>query len=337
MKTVRVWFNHWFSTAYHMIRLLKEDERIHFVVVGSNTDSNCAYRAVCDEWETEPSLGNSDEYVDFCLRFCADHKIDVLVPRRNMLAIAGRLSEFDAIGVKVLVERDYATMSALCDKAKTYQMFTDTGFGYVPPYDVVSTVPDYEAAYRRLKTEENRVCLKFAVDEGARSFRVVDDRMEHNLTSGTGSKITYGYSLNALRKLGDFPPLLVMPYLSGTEISVDCLAMGSGAPVIIPRYKSLGRSETVRFEKDIVAVCGLFLDRFKLGCPCNLQFKYENDVPYLLEVNTRMSGGIPLSCAATGVNIPNIAVNRLLGVEKKASYDQKTKVVSFIETPLVLE
>jgi carbamoylphosphate synthase large subunit len=59
-------------------------------------------------------------------------------------------------------------------------------------------------------------------------------------------------------------------------------------------------------------------------------------VPYLLEVNARMSGGIQLSYAATGINIPNIAVNRLLGIEKRQVWDKTTRVVSFIETPILL-
>ena len=34
---------------------------------------------------------------------------------------------------------------------------------------------------------------------------------------------------------------------------------------------------------------------------------------YLLEINSRMSGGLQLSCKATGINIPSIAINQLLG------------------------
>ena len=336
MRAVRVWFNHWFSTAYHIIRLLKADEQIHFVVVGSNTNSNCVYRVVCDEWAAEPRFDRGDEYVDYCLEFCREHEIEVFVPRRNMLAVCRRLAEFDALGVNVLVERDYPTMSALCDKVKTYRMFRESGLEYVPPHCAASSVEEYEAAYRLLKTDGNRVCLKFTAGEGAVSFRVVDDQAGCNLEEEVGAKISYENSVKALSKLRKFPTLLVMPYIPGAEVSVDCLYMPDGEHIAVPRYKSWGRSETVRFEKEITEACSLFLDRFKLRCPCNIQFKYDNHVPYLLEVNTRMSGGIQLSCAAAGVNIPNIAVNRLLGVEKQARCDRKTRVVSFIETPVVL-
>ncbi|MDR0653932.1 MAG: ATP-grasp domain-containing protein [Synergistaceae bacterium] len=336
MRTVRVWFNHWFSTAYNIICMIKEDEDVDFVTVGSNTDENCVYRAVCDEWFTEAAFDDSAEYVDFCVAFCREHEIDVFVPRRNMREVSRRLSEFDAIGVKVLVERNCRITSAFSDKAETYRLFGESEIGHIPPYCIVNSVAEYEEAYRRLKTEDNRVCLKFASDEGAVSFRVVDDRIGYNLTENVGAKMTHASVIKMLSRLKKFPALLVMPYLSGTEVSVDCLSMRDGEHIIIPRYKSWGRSETIKFDPDIMNICSSFLDKFGLRCPCNLQFKYEGDVPYFLEVNARMSGGIQLSYAATGVNIPNIAVNRLLGIEKRQVWDKTTRVVSFIETSVLL-
>ena len=336
MRTVRVWFNHWFSTAYHLIRLLKEDEKTRFAVVGSNADKNCVYRAVCDEWATEPKIADGDEYVDFCLAFCVERKIDVFAPRRHMLSISRRLGEFDAIGVKTLVERDHRTMCVLSDKAKTYSMLAAAGFGCVPAHSVVTDVSGYVAAYGRHKTDKNRVCMKYAVDEGAASFRVVDGNVGHNLASKVGAKITYENSVSALSRLGEFPALLVMPYIPGEEISVDCLPMPGGDHIAIPRFKSFGRSETIRFDKSIIDICDSFLCAAKLECPCNLQFKYDSGIPYLLEVNTRMSGGMHLSCMATGANIPNIAVNRLLGVQKPASCKRIKQIVSYIETPVIM-
>jgi carbamoylphosphate synthase large subunit len=336
MRTVRVWLNHWFSTAYHIINLLKTDDEINFVVIGSNTDNNCVYRTVCDEWAVEPQFNNSDLYIDFCIDFCRRRNIDVFLPRRNMQAVSRRLSDFNMIGVKALVESDYSLMDILRDKIKTYQLFAQHNIGNIPPYRSVSSVEDFEIAYQQLKTEDNRVCFKFAIDEGAVSFRVIDNQIEHSLTENIGAKITYKDAIKTLSKQKIFHTLLVMPYLSGFEVSVDCLYMPDGDHIIIPRYKSWHRSEEIKFEKDIVDVCILFLDSFKLKYPCNLQFKYDNGRSYLLEVNTRMSGGIQMSCMATGVNIPNIAVNRLLGIEKQAQYDKNPQIVSFIETPVVL-
>ena len=83
--------------------------------------------------------------------------------------------------------------------------------------------------------------------------------------------------------------------------------------------------------------------RFLRSSPCNLPFKHHEGVPYLLEINTRMSGGIGLSHKGTGVNIPNLTVNLLLGVDKpwepplNALSSGACSNVSYVEMPLLLK
>ena len=56
----------------------------------------------------------------------------------------------------------------------------------------------------------------------------------------------------------------------------------------------------------------------------------------MLEVNTRMSGGVQMACLGSGVNIPNIAVNKLLGIDKHWTNNYEEKQVSHIEIPVVI-
>lgn len=327
----KIWFNHWFSTAYHIINLLKDDDKINFTVIGSSTDENCVYKKVCDEWALEPYIEDANQYVDYCLDFCKKNNINIFVPRRNMIAISKRLKDFEAINVLVLVEKDFGLINNFSDKAKTYELFDNA---YIPKYFVIKNDTEFEMAYDKLKKSYERLCIKYTVDEGATSFRIIDD-VTYNLKDNVSRKINYQTALNIIKN--DTKPIIVMPYLAGDEVSVDCLYMNNKKHIIIPRYKSSTRSQTIKFDKEIVQVCFDFLNKFKLNCPFNIQFKYHEDVPYLLEINTRMSGGIQLSCMALGVNIPNIAVNKLLGYEKEVVYNKNNIVVSFIETPVILE
>jgi hypothetical protein len=315
--------------------MLKDDADTSFVVVGSNTDKYCAYRAICDEWITEPKFDTPNEYVDYCIKFSQEHNIEVFVPRRNMLAVAKRRSEFDTIGVEVLVERNVEQMRVLNNKAVAYAALKDSSIGYVPPYRVANSIAEFEKAYSDLKTSDNRVCFKFTHDEGAISFRVVDNRIIDcsGLRHSVGAKVTYNDALTMLADLVNFPELMLMPYLPGNEVSVDCLRTVNGN-IIIPRYKTYGRAEKICFDSNIEHICEVFMQTFDLDCPFNVQFKYDGKIPYFLEVNTRMSGGIQLSCGALGVNIPNIAVNQLLGINKQWSLVKRGAVVSYIETPL---
>ncbi len=64
---MRIWFNHWFSTAYHLIGLMRESGPERFTFVGSSSNPYAVYQRACDEWFAEPELPK-EEYVDFCLR-----------------------------------------------------------------------------------------------------------------------------------------------------------------------------------------------------------------------------------------------------------------------------
>ena len=43
-----------------------------------------------------------------------------------------------------------------------------------------------------------------------------------------------------------------------------------------------------------------------------------------------------MACLGSGVNLPNLAVNKLLGVEKSWKNEQKETLVSYMEIPVIL-
>ena len=166
----RVWFNHWFSTAYNIMELMRGDG-IH--IIGSSRNPYAVLQGACDEWYTEPDTGGR-EYVDFCLRFCKEHGVDVFIPRRQMTEISSCIGEFSDIGVKVMTER-YDLISLLADKRLTYEHFRDCAEINVPDYRIFSDRAGFEAGYRELHEKYDRLCIKFAKDEGALSFRKLTD------------------------------------------------------------------------------------------------------------------------------------------------------------------
>ena len=127
-----------------------------------------------------------------------------------------------------------------------------------------------------------------------------------------------------------------MPFLPDEEISVDCLNTCNGL-IAIPRIKDATRIERVCYDTGILKTCRDFYCHMPLECPCNVQFKYLDGIPYLLEVNTRMSGGIQMSCAASKVNIPAIAVGKLLGMDIPWHNREEEKRVTHVEVPIVID
>ena len=150
-----------------------------------------------------------------------------------------------------------------------------------------------------------------------------------------GAEITYNDYLAALRTVDRFDDLMVMPYLPGNEISVDCLNTEKGL-IAIPRFKSISRHENIIFDDGILRTAESIMKKVNLQYPCNIQFKLKDGIPYFLEINTRMSGGLQMTCEAENINIPAIALNKLLGYSVNWCFEPKEKVVSYIEIPQII-
>lgn len=336
---IRIWFNHWFSTVYHLITMIKEANPGRFTVIGTNERSISVYKCATDEWYQEPSDLGDDDYVEYCLTFCREHDVNVFAPRKKLAAISRAASRFEDMGVKLLIDGDYELIKMLDDKAETYRYFKDIIPEQIPEYRIARSYGDFLAMYDELLECSERVCYKLIRDEGARSFRVVDNNIEsaRALWEKPGSKITLEAAKRVLSQYDFSIPVLMMPFLSGVEVSVDCVATSQGN-LIIPRYKTNKRYSEIIFSDELMNACGRIMDTLALKRPMNIQFKAEGDRLYLLEINPRMSGGLQLSCEASGINVPDIAINELLGTPKNWSYPEySSKKVVHIETPICLE
>ena len=332
---IRIWLNHWFSTARNIIELLK-DNNTDIKVIGSNENEYSVIKTVCDEWYCEPVLKDK-QYVDFCLDFCATHKIDVFMPRREMVTISKYKDSFADIGVKVMMD-DYSMVSILNHKEAAYDFFKKNNIGKVPDYFIVTSSEEFISAYNELKSRYTQVCFKFAKDEGGKSFRLIDNQRKGYIAlfKKQNTRMTLDDVLAALSEREKFAPIMIMPFLPDEEISVDCLQTNKGL-IALPRVKDYSKYETLRYDKEILELCESFQSKAKLQCPYNIQFKYLDGIPYFLEVNTRMSGGIHMACYASGVNIPQIALKKLLNQEIDWSNKYESKKIAQILQPVTIE
>ena len=331
----RVWMNHWFSTAYNIIELFKADGEDAYVI-GTNQNEYSVIMKMCDEWYREPSHVDGN-YVDFCLNFCKEHDVQYFVPRRGMLEISKNKEKFEQLGVKVMLD-DLTTISTFNYKQKAYEFFKENEIGIVPEFSIVNTEGAFEEAYEELSEKYDRVCFKFVKDEGGQSFRLIDNNKKGyaSLFRTQSVGMTLDDVIAALSEKEEFDPIMVMPYLSGDEVSVDCLNTESGL-IALPRVKGYAKYEMLEYDENIIKVCNDFQKKVGLECPYNIQFKYLDGIPYFLEVNTRMSGGIHMSCKASGVNIPQLALKKLAGEEVTWSWDHKEKMLAQALEPIVLD
>ncbi len=331
----RVWMNHWFSTALNIIELLRQDSD-SLCIIGSNENEYSVIKNACDEWYQEPVL-KDDDYVEFCLDFCKKHNIQFFLPRRGMLKISECKDQFKKIGVKVMID-DYPIVSTLNHKEKAYTYFRDNKIGTVPDYFIVKTVEEFKNAYEELLKSYKQVCFKFEKDEGGKSFRLIDNQRKgySALFKKQNTRMTLDDVLDALSEKEEFSPIMIMPFLPDEEVSVDCLNTKTGL-IALPRIKGNYKYEVLKYDDNILDICKEFQEVAGLECPYNIQFKYLEGIPYFLEVNTRMSGGIQMSCYASGVNIPLLALKKLSGEDSAWRCNYEEKVLAQILQPVTID
>ncbi|OLS40359.1 ATP-grasp domain-containing protein [Bacillus sp. MRMR6] len=319
---MNIWFNRWFSTVTHFIDMIRanEDGR-RFVIYGTHSNPDALYLQNCDYAFTEPE-GSDEEYIQFCLDFCEQHKIDIFIPRKANVLISKRISDFEAKGVKVLVCPDSELMETLDNKAAAYHSFQSKELAgnrifSIPDYYVVNNIEEFKQAYNSLKKLGHNVCFKPVIGEGASGFRVIKDKI-HTISElfkhGNGYHIPYQYACEILSQQPSFPDLMVLEYLSGTEYSIDCVASKDKLFAAIPRMKGSGRVRELVNHHELIKLAHTFHQEYKLPYIFNIQVRYNNGIPKLLEINPRMSGGMHFSCLS-GINFPYLAVKLLLGEE----------------------
>ena len=330
-----IWMNHWFTTAVNIIALLREG-REDLRIIGTNEHAHSVIRNSCDAWEQEPVLRDS-EYTEYCLDFCKRNGVEVFMPRRGLVRISEQRDRFEAQGVKVMADR-YEMVSLLNNKVEAYRFFSENGIAQVPDYRLVQTSAEFEQAYRELSGKYAQVCFKFVRDEGGKSFRLIDNERKGYtaLFKKQNTRMTYDDAFAALSERETFAPMMVMPFLPGDEVSVDCLNTAQGL-IMLPRIKGYEKYEVLRYDAEILDLCRAFQEKAGLECPYNIQFKYLDGVPYFLEVNTRMSGGVHMACCASGVNLPQAALRKLLGEETAWRNDYTEKIVSQVLVPVTIE
>jgi biotin carboxylase len=316
-----VWFNRTYSTHVHTIALIRANpagERVRIVATHASRDSPVL--AAADVAEPEPAEATTEEeYVEWALRFCARHGIDVVVPRLHAAAIAGARDRFAAVGVAAVVPPREAIL-LLHDKAAAYADASAAGLP-VPPHHVVRTGAALLEAYDDLEGRFGRVCVKPVSGVGGDGFRELVRRGPTlaELLGPLEPLIDVRAAAAALETGDAVPPLLVMPVLPGQEVSVDCLADRDGVLLAaVPRTKE-GHRRSILDDPAAGRIAQVVVARQRLAYLSNTQVRYWQQPgvdtapqPYLLETNPRASGGIAQTAMA-GVNLPWAAVEVALG------------------------
>lgn len=306
----RVWFNKTFSSVGAAIRLIREaDTAGDYEIVCSSTNPHAPAFLAAHASSVEPSGLKGQDYLAWCLDFCRMQGIGIFIPGKEASLISGARAQFKAQGTRVLSVAAPDMLDLLHDKAHFYQ---SVACGTPPAaFRVVETAAQFDAAYRDLRQDHPKLCIKPSVSVYGLGFSVLDE--ERSSAQLLLAGVQYHIGLDDLQRgfaaMETFRPMLVMEYLDGHEFSVDCVGDHGRLICAVARKKPLlaGQGQTIDLRDDILQSTRQLAAAYGLNGVFNVQFREGQNGLGLLEINPRMSGGIAMACLA-GPNLPYLAL-----------------------------
>ncbi|MFJ8470433.1 ATP-grasp domain-containing protein [Kitasatospora sp. NPDC094011] len=312
---VRVWLNRTYSENVFFIEQLRTAAR-PVVVHATHADPDSPVLAAADHGGPEPADLPADAYVDYALDYCARHAVDVFLPQLHQLAVALARPEFEAIGTALLCPPAGA-IATFRSKADGYTAIDAAGLP-TPPRWRVRTPDELLAAVDRIEGDGHTACLKPTTGAGGAGFRVLT-REPYGPTRlrGWDHRVQVGQVAAALAVPGHDVDLLVMPYLDGPEVSVDCLADRDGRPLtVVGRTKDGRRRGFTAAERHLEPVRRL-VGASAMAYLSNVQFRQWEGRPVVIDVNTRPAAGL-YQLRLCGLNLAWDAVRLALGERVEA-------------------
>jgi biotin carboxylase len=320
---LRIWFNRTYATNSHIITMLRENPDGRAVyVIGTHTDMDSPVMSACDEAYPEPDELSDADYVEWALDFAREHRIDLLVPRFATAELDDVRARFAEHGTALLCSPG-AAVRLFEDKVAAYAAAGELDVP-VPPHQAVTDSVALREAYKTMSDLADVVCMKPVQGVGGAGFRFLSAAAPDvsELFGSMRPRVDLDRAcaaLDAAHAAGrEVPPLLVMPFLTGPEISTDVLADREGKPLAaIGRTRSRRRRLLVD-DPGGRAVAEALVRAHRVAYLSNVQVRYwqgpddTEPLPYLLELNTRISGGL-FQTGLTGVNLPWAAVRLALG------------------------
>lgn len=283
---MRIWFNQGYSLAAIARAMMAADPALEVCVsIGPN---GVEHPGPTQTWH-EPDLAGED-YCDWVRQMVEEHAIDVLVPRRRRLQLAG---------VDLPCRVEFAAspeMLALLDDKFAFAAALEGEPFHLPTWlaasseELRSRLEQFRAAH-----PDAIPCVKPQVGVNGHGFwKLTRGSPMSHLMSPDSLQIQqdlYLAALAAQEEAGTLAPVVLMEYLPGPEVSIDALAHHGEALRMLARTK-LHNRQRIESVHPLLPLAARLIERFGLHGVVNLQFRRANDGSWkLLEINARAAGG----------------------------------------------
>ena len=286
-------------------------------IFASHRQSRPEITGLADVAWREPQ--DNEERIAWVIQQACANGIQVVLAGRVGHVYEAHRADFEAAGlVLVTGALSLDTFERVDDKSIFTREALAAGMACIPAI-TVQTQAELESAYAQL-SRDGRVCVKpthgiygqgfWRLAEDVDPFRCFANADSHEVNLSVFAQ-AYGRSQQP-------KPLLVMPYMPGSECSVDMVCEAGKAVAFVGRRKQ-GLMQS--FERDGAAVelAIKAAEHFRCDGIVNVQTRDDaHGAPHLLEINLRYSGGVGYTREA-GVNLPGIFATRRLKLPEPVS------------------
>jgi len=270
----------------------------------------------------------------FVLEHAQKHNVKVLLTGRNGIDYEAHREKFDAAGIRLLTgATSIAALESIDDKfAFMQQCHTHN----IPVADAwrFDNVVELEALLA--EHGDQPLCVKPVVGIFAQGFWRLDtgkadstayDSFEH-LYFTEGKKINAAQFLNAYtnsQMVRERPiPMLLMPYLSGQEYSIDVVCEYGEVLAAVTRHKT-GKIQHIGYEQSVMDVVIPLIRAFGCDGIVSVQTKADSSGQHrVLEINSRPSGGIGYT-SHSGINLTQVGFSYWLGLSEKPNLEDNVQ------------
>lgn len=204
-----------------------------------------------------------------------------------------------------------------------YEFMKEKGLT-VPGYFLVDSSKTLRDRIGELGYPQKPVVVKMTENSGSRGVRIVradlskSDLFMHDKPSSMN--VTLDEMCEIIDECNPVPEMMAMEFLPGVEYTVDLLADHGKTLYIAGRRNttsslSIAQTSVVEKKDSAYQLCEDIVRELNLDGNIGFDFMLdENDVPWLTDLNPRVTATIILYAGA-GMNFPYLRVKQLLGEE----------------------
>jgi len=275
--------------------------------------------------DTQDNQAPSDRW-QFVLEQAKQNHVKVLLTGRNGIDYEAHRSVFDESGIRLLTgATSVAALETIDDKFAFMQHCLAHNIPVATAWRFDTTA---ELTALLSEHSDKRLCVKPVTGIFAQGFWRLDssfdsdnqyDSFEH-LYFTDNKKISTEQFISAYshsQMVRERPiPMLLMPYLSGREYSIDVVCEYGEVLAAVTRYKE-GKIQHVGYDNPVMDVVIPLIKAFNCDGIVSVQTKQNDEGQHcVLEINSRPSGGIGYT-THSGVDLTQIGFGYWLGLTDK--------------------